>query len=428
MKDNISVIGLGYVGLTLAISLSKAGYKVFGIEKDKTILSQLYKNKSHFHENKINEELKKVIQEKKLVISNNLNCVKDSKIIIITVGTPVGSSKKVILNNLFKLSKSLQRIVNSEPVIVIRSTVKIGITRKLKNEWVTKNKKAFFATCPERTVEGNALKEIKKLPQVIGTDSNYAKKELSKMFKKITNSIIYFNNFEQAEFLKLIDNTYRDTIFGYANELAKIGDHFGINASEVIKKVSVKYPRTNVASPGMVGGPCLTKDAYILIESMENKMNLPIISAARKTNENLPADFLKIIRTKKKQIGNVLILGLAFKGLPPTDDTRGSMTLPVINNLIKNNNKINIDILDNLVQKKNFSHPKCRLFNNMLNIKSNYDLILIINNNPYWKKIGLEKIKKKIKKNGFIFDFWNSFEKLTGKNYFALGSGKIKKL
>ena len=125
--------------------------------------------------------------------------------------------------------------------------------------------------CPERTAEGSALKEINTLPQIIGSDNSEVNKKLKLIFSKLTKSVIIFNSFEEAEVLKLIDNSYRDTIFGFANELAEIGENYNINILNVINKISINYPRTKINLPGTVGGPCLTKDLEFFMRVLRKK-------------------------------------------------------------------------------------------------------------------------------------------------------------
>lgn len=432
MNNKITVIGLGYVGLTLGITLAKKGFNINGIERDKKKYALLMNGKSHFHEYNIEKQLKIVKKKKKLKIYNNLKNIKNSDIYIITIGTPINEEKKINLDNIFSICKTLKKKIKNNSIIVLRSTVKLGTTKKIEKFFNRNSKKKIhLAMCPERTVEGDALKELYRLPQIIGTNSNYAKQQLKKIFSKITNKIIFFDSFEEAELLKLTDNAYRDTMFGFANELAKIGEYLNINTYNVIKNISLSYPRSKVAYPGTVGGPCLTKDSHILYESVKNKIDIPIVRSARLTNENFPIDLInkvsaRINNNKKKKI---LILGLSFKGIPETSDTRGSMALPIINQIIKKFKINKIKTLDNLVYKedlKNFRN-KVNNFKDFDKIKEKFDLIVITNNNKYWKKIGLKNIEKKLSKNGIIFDFWNSFNGFKNKKYYSIGTGKLIK-
>ena len=188
MKDNkIAVIGLGYVGLTFAITLAKVGFKVLGIENDNKIFKSMIKN-AQFYEENIDKFLNKMLISKHLKIENNLDNIKKYKIIFITLGTPINEKRKINLQNLFKLANKLKNKLSNKSILVLRSTVKIGTTKKIENI-VNKNKKIFLAMCPERTAEGSALKEIHYLPQIIGSKNNFVKKNLVLFLKRLQNKL-----------------------------------------------------------------------------------------------------------------------------------------------------------------------------------------------------------------------------------------------
>lgn len=429
MENNkIAVIGLGYVGLTFAISLAKVGFEVLGIENNDKIFKSTIEGKAQFYEENIDKFLVKTQRSKRLKIENNLNNIQKCKIIFITLGTPVDKNKNINLKNLFNLINELKNKLSNKSILVLRSTVKIGTTKKIENI-LNKNKKIFLAMCPERTTEGSALKEIHYLPQIIGCKDDFVKKKLSNIFKKITKKTIYFNTYREAEILKLIDNSYRDTIFGFANELARIGEYYKIDILNVINKIKIDYPRSNIALPGTVGGPCLTKDPHILIESVKNKLKLPIISSARSTNENLTIEVLKMIKKRfNKKITKILICGIAFKGTPSTSDIRGSLATEVIKQIQKLYNNPKIDILDKYVSIDDAKEvsKKSKFIQNFSAIKEKYQIILILNNSHYWKEIGYNKLSKKLFSDGIIYDFWSSYNKdKYKKNYYRFGGGDL---
>lgn len=426
-KIKIGVVGLGYVGLTFSITLAKEGYQVIGVEKNYDTYLTLKKSKAHFYEENINDDLKKVLNKKKLLISQDLSDLKKCNLIFLTIGTPINKKNRVDLNNLINACKKLRKLLKTGTIIALRSTVKLFTTRKLNKIMNYGGKKFYFAMCPERTIEGSALYEIYKLPQIIGSKDIRSRKILNKVFKNISSRVINFNSFEEAELLKLIDNSYRDVIFGFANELGRISNYFGINVLNVLKNINKDYPRSNISLPGIVGGPCLTKDSHILLESVNSKIHLPIVKSARYTNSNFFLEIINLIKKKNKKCKKILICGLAFKGLPKTSDLRGSMAIPIADHLEKVFGT-KPDLLDNLVLKKDVKihFRNHNFFNTFTDLKLNkvkYDLILILNNSPYWKKINIKNFKKKLTKKGFIYDFWSSFSNL---NYYKnFGSGDL---
>ena len=160
-----------------------------------------------------------------------------------------------------------------------------------------------------------------------------------------------------------------------------------------------------------------------MYESVKNKINIPIVRSARLTNENFPIDLIKKLSLKIKNKKNIkiLVLGLSFKGIPETSDTRGSMALPKIKK---------VKTVDNLVSDEDIKYfgNKLKNYKAFVNVKEKFDLMIITNNNKYWKKIGLKVIEKKLNKNGIIFDFWNSFKDYKNDKYFSIGTGKLTKL
>ena len=427
-NNKIGVIGLGYVGLTFSISLAKKNFEVYGYEIDNNTFNTISKGKAQFYEENINNDLKKTLKNKKIKLFQNLKNIGECNVIFITVGTPIKETKKVNLKKLFNLINNLKDKLEENTIVALRSTVKLGTTKKIE-KILNKNKKINLAMCPERTAEGSALKEIHLLPQVIGAINIFTKNKLNKIFKKITKTTIIFNSYEEAEILKLIDNSYRDTIFGFANELASISEYYKINILNVISKIGIKYPRSKVAYPGTVGGPCLTKDSHLLIESVKKKVKLNIIKSARKINEDLPLKTINIVKKKVQwPVKKILFCGLAFKGVPETSDTRGSMANSIINTCRKKFKKSEIFALDNFVSIEDALaiYGNIKFKKEFEKINRKFDLIFILNNNPYWKKIGLKNLKKKLNKEGIIFDFWSSFKNTTHeKKYFKFGEGKL---
>ena len=428
--NNIGIIGLGYVGLTFSIALAKKGFKVFGYEKNNKIFESLNKGKAQFYEENIDIDLKKTLNSKKFKIYKNLDNRNQCDYVFITIGTPINKNKKAPLGNIINLAKQLKLKLSRGTILGLRSTVKLGTTRKLQK--ILRSNDIKLAMCPERTAEGSALKEITTLPQIIGSDDNEVNNKLKLIFSKLTKSVIIFNSFEEAEVLKLIDNSYRDTIFGFANELAEIGENYNINILNVINKISINYPRTKINLPGTVGGPCLTKDSHILYESVKKKVNLNIVKSSRKINERLPLKILDMIkkRQKKNKIKKILFCGLAFKGFPQTSDIRGSMAKDIIKHSLKIFPGSKIYALDNLVSKIDAKKISSKvIFNKKLNQKFNkFDIILFLNNNPLWKNIGMKKFLSKLNNDGLIFDYWSSFRtKKNYSNYYKLGEGKLTK-
>lgn len=422
-EDNIiCVLGLGFVGLTLAITLAEIGFKVFGIEKNNNILNLLKKYKASFQEPGINNKIKKEILKKKFIISRDYVQRYKANIFILAVGTPLNIKNN--LPNLNSIKSAINQIVHfikDDDLIIIRSTVPVGTTRKIIIPLLQKSKKKFrISVCPERTVEGNALEELRSLPQIIGADDLNSLKSSEAIFNLMSPAIIKLNNLESAETVKLVNNTFRDITFGFANEIAKFCDAKSIDAIKILEAASIGYKRFNLILPGLVGGPCLEKDGHLFKYSAKlSNVNLNIISSARKINEELSLVNLKYILNKFKKIKKnfsfknrykISILGISFKGTPQTNDTRGSHALKIIDILKNKFKKSSIYGYDPCIQNKILKKYSLKTVNNVEKLFLKSDLLIICNNNSDFKYYDLENFSKLMVQPSLIYDFWNNFK------------------
>jgi len=437
MNFDVGIIGLGYVGLTLATALAKSGMKVIGVERREDIVSLVNEGKAHFTELGLEQIINEQVNNGNLIAKNQFESSDHCKYFIITVGTPLGPNGKPRLDMIRSAVSEIIDQMDDGATIIVRSTVEVGTTRNcVEAELKKTDKKYFLAMCPERTLEGDAIRELNTLPQIIGSDDRETLNKASKLFRQLTNSIIYVNTYEAAEVIKLVDNTYRDVQFAFANEVARMCDAVGINAIEVIEAGKQNYPRTNVALPGLVGGPCLEKDPHIFNHSANKYgINLEITKAARYVNEHHPAEIVsKLIdrccKNKSKDKIKISLLGMAFKGKPLTDDLRGSMATFVLQEFQKKLSRATIGVYDPVVSIENLKthYPGCSVFENISEAASGADLIIITNNNEIFSHQNLNKLISLLSPNGFVFDFWNNFtaDPIAANNdrYLSLGNFK----
>ncbi len=213
-------------------------------------------------------------------------------------------------------------------------------------------------------------------------------------------------------------------------------DAVGVNAIEVIEAGKQNYPRTNVALPGLVGGPCLEKDPHIFNHSAKKYgIDLEITKAARFVNENHPKELVsKIVERscKSKSIDKlkIVFLGMAFKGKPLTDDLRGSMATFVLKEFKRILPKLSIGIYDPVVseQKLKSHYPGCLVYENIYDAVNKADVAMITNNNEIFSNQNLNQLISLLSPNGFIFDFWNNFSNdptaVNNEKYLSLGNFK----
>lgn len=437
---NVCILGLGFVGLTLATVMADVGFQVTGIEIRDELLDLIASGNAHFFEPGLSLRLQKVLSSKNLQVQKKLSSSDQSTVYIITAGTPLDENKNIILGNIQKISKDIANCLKDGDLVILRSTVKLGTTRSIVLPILQESGKNFqIAFCPERTVEGQAMAELRYLPQIIGADTLDTGVRAAQLFQFITPTVVRVNNLETAEMIKLIDNTKRDVIFGFSNEVAHLCDVAGLSADEVINAGRFGYSRTDLPTPGPVGGPCLSKDSHILVQSMMEYGVVPeIIKAARNVNEEqstLVVEFLKNFLCSLKNFPKkpiVSLLGIAFKGRPATDDVRGSSAKSILQDLKTVLPNAEFWGYDPVVKFDAIAEFGLKPHKEAEDAFKGANLVLILNNHPFFSSIPIETWTLKMAKPAVVYDFWNNFRNESlclpdGVQYIALGSHKYAK-
>lgn len=335
LEANICIVGLGRVGLPLACVFASKGLKVIGLDVDRNRLKSISNQKSPFHDPALQEILEKVVKSGNLLVSDSSEAIKDNvDVIIITVGTPNTLESSIDYSQLYSALDEISALDLHDKFIILRSTMPPNTTKEivipyLENKTQLKCGNDFLiAVCPERILEGHALKEIHELPEVIGGFNESSNKLAAELFLLINpDKDILYTSMLGAEFVKLFTNIYRYISFALSNEFAVWAEKFGLDAKELIKIANYKYPRANIPIPGFVGGPCLSKDGTFLDN---NTTFSSIISAAWKLNEAIPQHITNNIRKISGNLFNkkIAILGLSFKA--NSDDLRNSPSVKLV--------------------------------------------------------------------------------------------------
>jgi UDP-N-acetyl-D-mannosaminuronic acid dehydrogenase len=440
MKDNrVAVIGLGYVGLTLATVMAEKEFQVVGIEKRQDLVEKTNAGIPHFSEDGLREALERVVTSSQMKALRTLNGEDPFNVYIITVGTPLNSDGNPVFDFIKNATEEVARHMADDALVILRSTVALETSRNFVVPILKKSGKRFdIAMCPERTLEGNALEELLRLPQIIGADQECVRNRAAEIFSRLTKTVVKVSSLETAEMIKLVDNTSRDVNFAFANEVARACEAFGVKASEVISLGAVGYERTKVSSPGLVGGPCLEKDPHILLKSAESRgVDLEITRSSRLVNERQPLETVGFIvnQMKQRNMGKavkVTILGMAFKGRPITDDLRGSMSLKVLDTLNQLRPDVSVHAYDPVISPAVLSQhvPGIIAHDTLDEAIKCASVVIIGNNHPMFEKIMLTEWLEIMRVDGFVYDYWNNLKKNYPKScddkYFVLGdSGRI---
>ena len=328
--------------------MARSGFNVKGYDLKKELINKLKKYKVPFYEKGINSLLNQQLN-KNFQVTNLLSDIKKCDTYIISVGTPINKLRKPNYTFLKKSVISLSKVLKKGDLVILRSTVPVGTTRNILIKLLEKRNKMkagkdfYISFCPERTVEGNAIEELTKNPQIIGGFCEKSAEISMKIFNEITHTVINAQTLEAAELSKIIDNSYRDTIFAYSNQMSLLASKFQINYSKLVDKINLGYSRNFVPKPSPgVGGPCLSKDPHILDNSLtEKKINFSLVKSARIINEIMPQKICDKIYYELKKLGKnhknikIFVTGLAFKGNPATSDLRNSTSIEILNILSK---------------------------------------------------------------------------------------------
>ena len=432
MKKNVCIIGLGYVGLTLGVYLARKGLQVYGIEISDTILDSLTQGKAHFYEENFDTELKQVIESGLFSFGKNYKEADGRIYYIITIGTPLNEDGNIDLKALHSVGPSLSNILKDDDVVILRSTVKIGTTRLMMSMLDVSGKKYHLGYCPERTLEGAAFEELSTLPQIISGIDEASMTAIEDLFAPVSRRLIRLPNVEEAEMVKLLNNSERDLMFALANEIALMADAKNLNAYRIIEAANFEYKRSNLKKPGLVGGPCLEKDPYILTESFQNDTYIPTLFVnGRKINASIVErgldHFFQYYKSQNKSFipKKIALLGFAFKGKPPTGDMRGSLVKKVIDKLKKSFPYGSVYGHDYLATLEDMRLAGVQIAsNNIEEILTGADLIIFQNNHPGYARENWEKLGKIVSDHCLIYDFWNqlSSEQTSKISYYsALG-------
>ena len=413
--QKVCIVGVGYVGLTLGVILADKGFQVTGFDTNKEIVGQLKQGKSHFFEKGLTAMLKKHVGKNFHVTSE----IPDEKFdaFVISVGTPFDTKgEKPIVDYLINGTKQVINMLTDDALVIIRSTVPLGGTRSIVKPLLDETGKRYsLAFCPERTAEGAALRELVELPQIIGGLDNKSVEKAFSLFRKITPTIVEVESLEAAEMVKLINNSFRDLNFAFANEIALICEKLKLNPFKTIAAANLGYPRSNVPKPGLTGGTCLKKDPYILSDfAMRNGYDVKLISAGRKLNEYIPHHIANIVKEHLKNSDKtpaerkIFITGFAFKGNPENDDVRDSLTLDLVEKLksfdFKNISGHDFVVNDN--QLKELNVKPCSIEEGF----NQADCVIIANNHKSYSNLDIENLVLKMNKKSLVIDCWHNFD------------------
>ena len=332
MSASVAVVGLGRIGLPLALSFADHGCEVIGIDREPTVLEQIRTGQMPFKETGTQELLERVIDGDKLELSQQIQDASGADYIVLTLGTPALAQIEIDVSQIRQAVDDLMPVLREGQTIILRSTVGPGTTEwlagyleQLRGFDIGRN--LFVAHVPERIAVNHFLEEIESLPTIVGGVGEESGRRAASLFE-VFGAPIEHTTPVQAELAKIWTNILRYANFALPNLLMMQCERHGANVFEVIDLINRDYPRGGMAMPGLTAGTCLRKD---FVFSEEASAAPGMLLAVSRVHETVP-QFL--VEGAKRRLNGTLrdkkitVLGLTFKR--DTDDPRDSLSFKII--------------------------------------------------------------------------------------------------
>ena len=427
MKNyKISVIGLGYVGLPLAVEFSKY-FKTIGFDINKKRVLELKSGIDSTYEIE-NDDLKKVLinndkseKAQGFFPTDDVKFIEDSNVYIITVPTPTDKNKRPVLKPLRIASESVANFLKKGDLVIYESTVYPGVTEDIcipileKVSSLSLNSDFGVGYSPERINPGDKERTVTKILKITSGSNDHVAKEIDQLYKTIIKAGTFLaKSIKVAEAAKVIENSQRDINIAFVNELAKIFNLLEIDTNSVLEAAETKWNFLPF-KPGLVGGHCIGVDPYYLAQKAQEVGYHPeIILSGRRLNDSMGIyvanEILKLLVKKDIQIkdSSILILGITFKENCP--DIRNTKVIDIINHLKSFN--MDVSIYDPLADPKEVKNVYDLNLTTELNEKS-YDAIVLAVSHDEFHDIEFDKIRKD---NSVLYDVKNFIgDKADGK-------------
>lgn len=406
-ETKIAVIGMGYVGLPLAVEFAK-NLPVLGFDINTARIEELQSGKDSTLE--INE--KELAEAKYLSYSSDVNDLKSSNVYIVTVPTPIDKHKKPDLTPLEKASEMLGGVISKGDIVIYESTVFPGATEDIcipiieQQSGLVFNKDFYAGYSPERINPGDKEHRVSNILKITSGSTPEVADYVDDLYKSIITAGTHkASTLKVAEAAKVIENVQRDVNIALINELALIFARLDIDTLDVLEAAGTKWNFLPFR-PGLVGGHCIGVDPYYLVhKAQETGFEPSIIPASRYTNEymatHIVQEVIKLMSQKRISIvdANILILGLSFKEDCP--DLRNTKVVDLLSELAPYN--ANVDVYDPWVSHEDAKHEyKLDLINEP--VKGHYDAIIIAVSHQQFKEMGAKGLHALGKTNHVLYD------------------------
>ena len=408
----IAVIGLGYVGLPLAVEFGKK-FSTVGFDINRKRVDEL-RSGNDFTLEVNSEDLGRATH---LIYTTEIEAIKDCNFYIVTVPTPIDDSNAPDLKPLESASKSVGKVIKNGDIVVYESTVYPGATEEVcipiieKESGLNFNQDFFAGYSPERINPGDKVNTLTKITKITSGSTPEVAELVDKVYQSIISAGTYrAESMKVAEAAKVIENTQRDLNIAIVNEFAKIFNILGIDTEAVLNAAGSKWNFLKF-KPGLVGGHCISVDPYYLTHKAQEVGYRPeVILAGRRINDGMgqyvATQMVKKLASKKIHIdeAKVLVMGFTFKGDCP--DVRNTKIIDIIHELKSFN--INVDVCDNWANRNEVKeHYNIELIDTVK--QSYYDGLIIAVDHSEYKELGIDYIRSLLKNNHIIYDVKHVF-------------------
>ena len=408
-KYNLAVIGLGYVGLPLAIEAANNKLKVAGYDINESVVDSLNKFTSHVED--ITDNVLQDALSKDFLITCDSSVLGESEFIVISVPTPL-TDYQPDLSYVEAATKSISENLTKGQIIILESTTYPGTTLEIvkpileKNSNLVAGEDFLLGYSPERIDPGNKEWTFKNTPKIVSGINEKSLKKISEFYNSIIDQVVEVSGTREAEMVKLIENTYRQVNIAMVNELAILSNMLDIDIWEVVDAAKTKPFGFQSFRPGPgVGGHCIPIDPkYLSFKTRQIGQPVRFVELAQEINNSMPnyviSRISELMNRKEKLLKNskILILGVAYK--KDIGDTRESPAIDIIESLLEKSAEVSFydPYVDELIVNK-----ESILKEQDLESISNYDMVIIHTPHTSFSKIDFENIKS------LIFDTTGSF-------------------
>jgi len=419
---DVCIFGLGRIGLPISLVCADSGMNVTGIDINKDLISDLRDGKAGFDEPGLQEILDRNLGGNFIPKAQDEDIKEDvgeAEYVVLAVGTGFAKyPEEPDLSTLYSIIGQLMNIGLKDKTLILRVTLPIGTSEDVvglieEKTDLREGEDFWFAFVPERIMEGRAVEEERNLPKIIGARSEIGFEKVERFFEKIGGELIRVSDPTTAEFIKLVDNSWRNTRFAFANELAYLAEEVGVDVTEAIGSANKGYDRNEIPKPGPVSGYCLGKDPYLLETSFEEIAERRGFNSTwfygRKANDWL---FDKVVDEVEGE--RVLVAGLSFKA--NIDDYRYSHSIEIVRKLLAESHEVIVS--DPYFDKNEYTRlpddlvGKVEGFDSLEEaLRDEVDTVVLATNHDDYVEFKFEEIVDN--RDFMVIDLWNLHPQLA---------------